>query len=1131
MPSKKTKGAKGKSGEDKPAEALPYARPVTENCVIMDGLSGPILAASAVNDSGTNIEAMIRTATDEGFYPHLTLFLQFPVGTNNEESGSGVRFHCSQSQTYNPSPNFRIGIVFHRQKWTQTFEDASAELLSRFPALQGGPATIITFSCDVDDNDRVSIEGLGMTYINDSEPELEKFVNETGSIHGVTLSDFIRRKTFHVLMIRKGTVAHIRKKYSFENLPQPFDYPYGDAHNFDPERCAELLAKFPRTRAFNSVHSFKDANFMLTVTTQSLLQDNLFLWQQAQLVAAVKLRAYFVHNPDRESTYFVILPFPKEFMDQFRPAWKRLLDEKVSLLVWENEDDEKPSGSWRCSFKTYASGIQTLEPHPRGQSEAVLSVSIPPPHEPGSRCNVPGPAVEGEGVTGLTEAVASTTIIGNPPSLRRLPKVSFLPGKHQRYEEALKSGAGYGKTTEMAKTTLAMEYSLGPVFCTAPANVAVTNFAVRIDKITRQVCLRYNDNLPESTPRARHRMVLRGYRRDHELAAFKALLEDPRLGDMAAPRFQDRAVPWCLELSVAFWLLVLLRSPAVRDLHKDDKEALHQLQRDIDTRQDWASLRAVLSTAMDQLVVMADILATTPSLCVSVKEVYNRWWLQAQAVAIDEAANMDRGDLATAWGNKMLPLLCGGDTEQLPPTVLTDDNCLDASGNVYNQFSNDGHVSAQGFLMASGHLVYRMRLQLRMANGLFDIVGKVIYPSIPVRYAPSCNIDLPEFESGHRLESFFRERFPELVAPAEGKFAPIFVHCPDTVVKIDYVHGGKQSRDQVHAALNMVSELVRKKSIDASKVVILSPYKSNVELLNKWTQKHYPELATMSPASTIDGYQGRESDIVFVVMGTKARDPGPGFTKKRNRLNVLLTRQRCGLVIIGDINVVGKMNPKDFGTMPQLDLPALSDFTMAKAPKYLVKGTARAEGSAVEILKSIAPEQYRVWLLLWQSGRVVTMSGKKAANDTSHGVKREHSASPCGFFGEGDEDVDMESGGVKSSRMQKKIVRLVRNALQNTSPVTEKRKIMIIGLRQVAGSSSELIGTLTVGAYVVERCVKIVSDDGHTPSSPSFFVRHEDGGCQQPGPPPIPARSTYQRQGSCALYRPGFRKKYQAMQP
>lgn len=85
---------------------------------------------------------------------------------------------------------------------------------------------------------------------------------------------------------------------------------------------------------------------MLTVTTQSLLQDNLFLWQQAQLVAGVKLRAYFVHDPDRQSIYYVILPLPEDFMDQFRLAWKRLLDEKVSLLIWENEDDEKPSGSW-----------------------------------------------------------------------------------------------------------------------------------------------------------------------------------------------------------------------------------------------------------------------------------------------------------------------------------------------------------------------------------------------------------------------------------------------------------------------------------------------------------------------------------------------------------------------------------------------------------------------------------------------------------------------------------------------------------------------------------------------------------------------------------------------------------------
>ncbi|KAK1659631.1 P-loop containing nucleoside triphosphate hydrolase protein [Colletotrichum godetiae] len=1033
MPPKKTKGAKGKSAEGK---SSPYAPAISEKCAIFLGeLSGPILASHGVNDSGINIGAIIRMETHEGADPHIALFLHFPDGADNEDEGSGIRFICSKSTgSYDPFPTLRIVIRFHREKWTQKFEEASPELLSRFPALQKGPGTtIITFSSDVDDDDRVSIEGLGMAYINKSEPELEKFVNENGSLHGVTLSDFIRRKTFHVFMIRKGTPTHIQKGFGFERLPPSFDYPYGDDHSFNPERCVELLAKNPRKKAFNSVHSFKDANSMLTVTTQSLLQDSLYVWQQAQLIVAVKLRAYFVPNPERKNSYFVILHLPKAFMDQYKPAWSRLLEQQKSLLVWENEDDEKPSGSWRCKFKPYGSRSPALESHPLGESEAVLSALRPYPHEPGSRCNrkiiavnkwneldsdsgrlaqltmrgqgyaewimKPGPAAEGEDVTGLTEAMASATVIETPPSLRRLHKVSFLPGNNVRYEEALTSisleedrerwrtfcrqvllgimiitaGPGYGKTTEMAKTTLAMEHSIGPVFCTAPTHVAVTNFAVRVDKVTSEVCRRYNDNLPEGTPRAHHRMVLRGYKRDHELDAFKTLLQDPLLGDLAAPKLPDSTAPWRLELSVAFWLLVLLRSPAVRDLHRDDKEALHQLQREVDTRRDWAGLRAVatgkitwdeytsqfpahqrtVSIVMDQLVNMADILATTPSQCVSVKEVYHRWWAQAKAVAIDEAANMDRGDLASAWGNKMLPLLCGGDTEQLPPTVLTEQYDVDAAGLVFNQFSNDGSVSAQGFLMASGHLAYRLRLQLRTADGLFDIVGKIIYPDIP-------------------------GALPGTDCARKGQVAPIFIHCPDTVVKIDHVNGGKRCLDQVHAALNMASEFVTKKSVDPSKLVILSSYKTNVDFLNKWAEKHYPELANMSPASTIGGYQGRENDIVFVVMGTKARNPGPGFTKNRNRLNVLLTRQRCGLVIFGDINVVGEMSPKDFGTMPQLDLPAASNFTMPKAPQYTVC-KPRADGSE-GTLKQSAPEQYRIWLFLWQSGRVATLSVKNLGN-------------------------------------------------------------------------------------------------------------------------------------------------------
>ena len=61
-------------------------------------------------------------------------------------------------------------------------------------------------------------------------------------------------------------------------------------------------------------------------------------------------------------------------------------------------------------------------------------------------------------------------------------------------------------------------------------------------------------------------------------------------------------------------------------------------------------------------------------------------------------------------------------------------------------------------------------------------------------------------------------------------------------------------------------------------------------------------LRGMGSPSTVDSFQGQENDII-VVMGTSLPQFGPGFTTDPHRLNVLLTRQRCGLVVVGDIDI------------------------------------------------------------------------------------------------------------------------------------------------------------------------------------------------------------------------------------
>ncbi|KAK2057250.1 hypothetical protein LY76DRAFT_469437, partial [Colletotrichum caudatum] len=193
-----------------------------------------------------------------------------------------------------------------------------------------------------------------------------------------------------------------------------------------------------------------------------------------------------------------------------------------------------------------------------------------------------------------------------------------------------------------------------------------------------------------------------------------------------------------------------------------------------------------------------------------------------------------------------------------------------------------------------------------MTRALWDMVGPIIYADQPVIYDEQCEVHLPQYEIGRRLEAFIQEQYPEVNAPAPNTASPLFIHCDGTKVFTSPNTHGKRAEDQVTVALDFASKFVSEKDVDASKIIILAPYKDNVLLIEqRRKQSKYSNLVPMGPASSIDAFKGQESDIVIVVMGTRAVNPGPGFTRDPRRLNVLLTRQRCGLVIVGDIKVAG----------------------------------------------------------------------------------------------------------------------------------------------------------------------------------------------------------------------------------
>jgi hypothetical protein len=108
--------------------------------------------------------------------------------------------------------------------------------------------------------------------------------------------------------------------------------------------------------------------------------------------------------------------------------------------------------------------------------------------------------------------------------------------------------------------------------------------------------------------------------------------------------------------------------------------------------------------------------------------------------------------------------------------------------------------------------------------------------------------------------------------------------------------------------LRLLSDFVEYTNADPSKIVIIAPYKPNVVWGNRQLGK-YPALQGIRPVQTADTFQGCEGDMAAVVFGTNQWS-GPGFTGNENRLNVMITRQRSALLLVGDMEVTGPLEGK-----------------------------------------------------------------------------------------------------------------------------------------------------------------------------------------------------------------------------
>ncbi|CAJ0850579.1 11639_t:CDS:2 [Entrophospora sp. SA101] len=241
-----------------------------------------------------------------------------------------------------------------------------------------------------------------------------------------------------------------------------------------------------------------------------------------------------------------------------------------------------------------------------------------------------------------------------------------------------------------------------------------------------------------------------------------------------------------------------------------------------------------------------------------------------ETVIIDEAAQSI--ELSSLIPLKYNPKRCiiVGDPNQLPPTVLSQK----ATEFSYNQSL---FLRFQKLVPECVHL---LNTQYRMHPDISKFPSDLFY-----------NSELKDADglSEKKLQPWHGNKF----------FGPYRFF--DIQGSMGYDKSSIYNRKEAHTILQLYSTLVKEHPGIDGKVGIISPYKRQVSELKKLFKSKIPHSSYLSiDFNTVDGFQGKEKDIIILSCVRAGDAKSIGFLRDLRRMNVSLTRAKSSLFIIGD---------------------------------------------------------------------------------------------------------------------------------------------------------------------------------------------------------------------------------------
>jgi len=296
----------------------------------------------------------------------------------------------------------------------------------------------------------------------------------------------------------------------------------------------------------------------------------------------------------------------------------------------------------------------------------------------------------------------------------------------------------------------------------------------------------------------------------------------------------------------------------LHDLKGKEKGLAHR-----DISKNYREIRELEQRITDEVLASAEVLCTT-NIGAGHFTLANR---RFPIVLIDEATQATEPSALVPIVKGARQLILVGDHRQLPPTVTS-------------QRAEEGGLDISLFerLLSNGLPAHMLTTQYRMHPTIREFPSSRFYEN---RLEDGCtSTDRP---------------------PAAGFLWPDW----DKPVAFVPVHGAemeeesgssRSNMDEAAVVIKIVNDLLAPGDLTAEDIGVISPYSGQVRLIQGMLDGQIDGLEVKS----IDGYQGREKEII-VLSTVRANDSGKvGFLSNYRRLNVALTRAKRGLIVIGD---------------------------------------------------------------------------------------------------------------------------------------------------------------------------------------------------------------------------------------